>query len=564
MSSTVTTKFGFPKKYQVKSVEQFSLFDYLCDVNSAIEPKSVEAYFEIPQNKKYNFCFEGYSIEKYVKDVGKYGLEELWIGILQYALINNENKFLTPDNFGSLYELGLAEQNKHSKKKCGQYFTPEDVCNLMARWLVNLKGDNVCDVGCGTGNLILAYLKQIGQIEAKRLLAEKKIYLYDYDKLALKIAQYSIVLTYGKEYLNSINLILGDFLDNAVKLPSNAKVISNPPYAKIVQLQNSWKKTDNLVDSKDYYSAFIEKIAVSGSRAVIISPYSFLGGSKFYSLRKVLNNYNGFIVAFDNVPGNIFNGRKHGVFNTNMANSVRAAITVIENHNNCKGFKTTPLIRFRTEERKKLINSDYLETLLSENSQIISLQKPCYIKCHKELENVFETWIGQSNNRFFNLLSKTQNNFVLHIPNTCRYFTTAATTKLNRTGVITLYAKDKESYDFLYCLINSSFAYWYWRIFDGGITYPVGLLNDIPVFENLLSVDDKKFFFETRKKMSLLEKQYIVTKLNAGVEQENVKFPSLFRKEINARFLKILDCKESPDLFNLVHSNTVFSSVEEE
>ena len=36
--------------------------------------------------------------------------------------------------------------------------------------------------------------------------------------------------------------------------------------------------------------------------SVLITPFSFIGGNKFYSLRKELNKHNGFIIAFDNVP----------------------------------------------------------------------------------------------------------------------------------------------------------------------------------------------------------------------------------------------------------------------
>jgi len=540
-------------------IDQPSMFDIFYIENNVKSKTIVD--FGMQEVMPESFCFDKYTVQKYIDDIGKYGLNKVWSAILDYALTNNSSELLSIQNFGVLYEIGLAEQDKTNKKESGQYFTPDDVSSVMANWLKNLKGNNICDVGCGTGNLILAYLKQVGTNDAERLLSERKIYLYDNDSLALQIAQYSIALTYGKEYLNSINLIYGDFLDKAVVLPKDAKVISNPPYAKITQIKPTWQKTENLLSSKDYYSAFIEKIVTSGCQAVVISPYSFLGGNKYYSLRKVLNDYNGFIVSFDNVPGNIFNGKKHGIFNTNTANSVRAAITVIENTDDSRGFRTSHLVRFKTEERENLLNNDILESLLSENKQIVSQGQPSYVKCHKELDNLFRIWTNKSNKQLLDQLSKKENEFALYVPNTCRYFTTASVTKLSRTGMITLYAKDEESYDFLYCLINSSFAYWHWRIFDGGITYPVGLLNSIPVFVDLLLKEDKDFFSNMRKKMANLEKQYIVTKLNAGVEQENIKFPKSFREEINSKFFKVLGCNDNPQLFDLVHSNAVFNTV---
>ena len=84
----------------------------------------------------------------------------------------------------------------------------------------------------------------------------------------------------------------------------------------------------------------MEKIFTQSRSAVVITPFSFISGKKFYSLRKEMCDIgNGFIVSFDNVPGNIFCGRKQGIFNTNTANSVRAAITVFNKSNKLKGFK---------------------------------------------------------------------------------------------------------------------------------------------------------------------------------------------------------------------------------
>ena len=36
-------------------------------------------------------------------------------------------------------------------------------------------------------------------------------------------------------------------------------------------------------------------------------------------------------------------------------------------------------------------------------------------------------------------------------------------------------------------MLNSSFAYWYWRLYDGGINCPLTIINNIPVFYNILN-----------------------------------------------------------------------------
>ena len=125
--------------------------------------------------------------------------------------------------------------------------------------------------------------------------------------------------------------------------------------------------------------------------------------------------------------------------------------------------------------------------------------------------------------------------------------------------MITLDFDNEDTFNFVYCLINSSFAYWWWRIYDGGITYPKGLLQKLPIFMNLLTSEDKKFLRDTANEMIKIEKSCVVTKLNSGEIQENIKFPSKYRDKLNRRFLDILgiyyvDIK----VFDNVHKNNFF------
>lgn len=506
---------------------------------------------------------KNYNAEKYIIHVNELGLEVIWAHILNHVQINGTDKFLNPNNFGAMYEAGLAELDKNDKKKSGQYFTPSDVSKLMASWLKELSGSNICDVGCGTGNLILAYLDLIGKKHTVELLKNRRVYLYDFDKVAITIAQYSIALIYGFEYLGNINIVYGDFLNTNIVLPENSKIISNPPYAKYGVVPEQWTKSKIQFETKELYAAFMEKIITSNNTGVIITPFSYLGGSKFQKLRNLLSMYNGFIVAFDNVPGNIFNGRKHGIFNTNTANSVRAAITVVENINYLKGFKTTHLIRFKNEERNELLKSEVLKSQLSEKYQITNLESKMFARCHVKLENCFYNWTTKSSSVIKDMLATKESEHTLYMPNTCRYYTTASKKKLMRGGYLTISVEDVDKFNYLYCLINSSFVYWWWRIYDGGITYPVSLFNSIPVFYNLLNEEDKVYLSNIACEMISNENQYTVTKMNAGSIQENIKFPKKYRDAINERLIKILSCSSSFSDFDVVHVNSFFGGLEE-
>ncbi len=499
------------------------------------------------------FLPKDYALKEYVADVARLGLDATWQRICNYVLQFGETDFLQVADFGKLYEEGLALSDKNQKKSSGQYFTPKDVARIMSQWLDNVDGETVCDVACGTGNLILAYFEYIGQKRTQAMLDGGKLHLYDNDTTALTICVTSILLRYGTQFLPKINVHCADFLSSGVALPPASKVISNPPYAAVSNIPQTWQQTKTVCETKELYAAFMEKIMRQSVGAVVITPYSFIGGGKFLSLRMAMNSHNGFVVSFDNVPGTIFNGRKHGVFNSNTGNSVRAAITVVENKPDKKGFRFSPLIRFKATERERLLTCEKLETFVGGTYQVVDNQNTMFAKCDKRLESILDVWRTKSTHPL-GFYTRSVGAYRLSMPNTCRYFTAAAGHTLERKGQITLRFDDEDVFNYVYCMINSSFAYWHWRLYDGGITYPLGLLHQMPLFVDLLTDDDRRFFRTTAQEMMAASKDYIVTKNNVGV-QENVKYPRKYRDRINGRLLQILGLDIPAEIFDIVHSN---------
>ncbi len=542
-----------------KKIKQLSLF------NKSNDLKNLNSVLIFNLSKEEIKKLDNYSIDQYLNDVEINGLSKTWDNICSYILqFGEKNELIKIANFGEMYEIGLATEDKIKKKKSGQYYTPDDVAMVMSQWFDRCEGDNVCDVACGTGKLILTYLDYIGEKKALELLRKERIYLYDYDRVALKVCKTSLLVKYGQDLCDSIHDVYCDFLDKDIVLPNNCKTISNPPYAVVQKISDNWLSTDVINDSHELYSSFMDKIFSQSKSTVIITPYSFVSGNKFYSLRKEMCELgNGFIVIFDNVPGNIFCGRKHGIFNTNTSNSVRAAITVLNSSSKNKGFRVSPMIRFKNEERKKLLKCDVLEATINDDIQIVDENNKSFKKISKNLKQIYDSWIDNSKLLIRDLTTKQPNEYMIDIPNTCRYNTTASSTKLSRGGSITFYANSEDVYYFLYCFINSSFTYWWWRIYDGGITYSSNLLNSMPVPFDILSDEDKEDFKIIAKKMISKEREYISTKVNAGVVQENIKFPEKYKDMINSKILKILGCNDESKIFDQVHSNKFFIDCEE-
>lgn len=500
--------------------------------------------------------FANYSIEKYKSDIDKNGIEEVWLNILEYCKYN-KNDLLNISNFGLLYEMGLAHINKENKKENGIYYTPSDVADILSNYLMTLKGDNICDVCCGVGNLILSYLEKLGYDKARELIMNGRLYLYDMDELALAICKQSIGMIYGTDCLEYINCIYGDFLDKNIHLPDNSRVISNPPYFKITKIEKTWENSQIIKDTKELYSAFMEKILKESCSSVMITPFSFIGIDKFYSLRELMNDYNGFILSFDNMPACIFNGQKQGVFNTNVSNSVRAAITVVENKRGVNGFKVSPLIRFTAEERSDLLKNEVLNGFIANDYQMVSDINGKYYKCFKEVLPLYKSWIDNSSLIFGDLLIKNKTEYSLTMPKTCRYYVSATRKELERSGKHILYFNDLYDMEFAYCILNSSFSYLYWRMYDGSVTFTEGLLKSMPIFSNILSVNQKEELHSIVSDMINKEKDYLVYKKNANEMQENVKFPDEYRDKLNQFLVDVLEIDFNIRKLDRVHSNTM-------
>ncbi|WP_029513330.1 N-6 DNA methylase [Mycoplasmopsis primatum] len=495
-----------------------------------------------------------FTIDKYHKMIDTLGLAKTWDIILD-SLPNkssesNMNKLLAFQNLGELYEIGLAHTNKIEKKDMGKYYTPYDVSVVMAQLLLENKIDTIADVGCGTGNLIIEVLKLIKQnkgIDPIEFIKSKKLYLFDSDPIAMKICLKKIDILFGTQISNQINSLTGDFLNKKFNLPAGVSVITNPPYAVIKKLNPNHSIDDIVVQSKDLYASFINKIMNYCNNAVIVSPQSYLVADKFSKLReKMTENFEGEIFSFDNVPGTLFNGRKHGIFNTNNANGVRASITSLKRKTQSKnsGFKLTHLIRFRTSQRKDIINLDFLRSKLG--TEIQKLNKP--LKAFKELEPMIRE-VKKEKAYLYDLMEndiqKQKNEYKLYVSTSARYFVVASKKIMKRKGYFIIYGKDQDSFDLLYSLLNSSYAYMWWRFIDGGILLTKKIICSIPYNKSLF--DKINQVEQIISQMINNESKFVTYKVNAGEKQESIKFPDKYRQYINeilfpqyAEFMKLL------------------------
>jgi len=247
------------------------------------------------------------------------------------------------------------------------------------------------------------------------------------------------------------------------------------------------------------------------------------------------------IYCFDNVPDTIFRGVKFGSTNTNKINSIRAGIIVAKAESKSRSFRITPLLRWRTKERKKMLEriDDYLTNVEPSLDIFPKIQKdllPLYDKM-KKIKKCLAY-----------LVSPRPTRYKLIVPSTPRYFISALRKEVSRSSFRILYFYNKQEYDLAYLLLNSSYTYWWWRINDGGMTISEKTLLSLPIPDNI-PVDPVLI-----SKIEQSEFTNRVVKKNAGKNNENVKHNADLIEEINQnlfpRFAPALKC---------LHNNSVIT-----
>lgn len=212
------------------------------------------------------------------------------------------------------------------------------------------------------------------------------------------------------------------------------------------------------------------------------------------------------------------------------------------------------MIRFKAEERKNMFAQ--LDNLLGD---FVYNDECAWTKVPKTLEPL----VGELKKTTLTVAdlveastAKQNQELKITIPSTPRYFISGSRRNLSRSSKIELYAKDKISFDRLYIIINSTFSYLWWRIYDGGITLSKQTLMTMPVpdipMENLEDLV---------KEGLAMEERCLVNKVNAGRNNENIKFPEEYRHKVNACVLSTIHLEDIEDTLFSIHSNCLNSVI---
>lgn len=208
----------------------------------------------------------------------------------------------TIDMFGDAYEYLMAMYASSAGKSGGEFFTPQEVSELLARITVVGKTEvnKVYDPAVGSGSLLLKFAKVLGKDNVRQGFFGQEINLTTYNLARINMFLHNV----GYE---KFNLALGDTLTDPAhwdEEPFEA-IVSNPPYSI------KWEGDANplLINDPRYAPAgvlapkskadlaftmhMLSWLAVNGTAAIVEFPGVLYRGGAERKIRKYLidNNY---------------------------------------------------------------------------------------------------------------------------------------------------------------------------------------------------------------------------------------------------------------------------------
>ena len=220
------------------------------------------------------------------------------------------------DAFGDAYEYLMTMYASNAGKSGGEFFTPQEVSELLAQiTLVGKKSINkVYDPACGSGSLLLKFAKILGEDNVKQGFFGQEINITTYNLCRINMFLHNI--SFAK-----FDIALGDTLTDPKhgdEEPFEA-IVSNPPYSI------SWAGDSDitLINDERYAPAgvlaprskadlaftmhMLSWLAADGTAAIVEFPGVLYRGGAEQKIRKYLIE-NNFVDCVIQLPSNLFFG----------------------------------------------------------------------------------------------------------------------------------------------------------------------------------------------------------------------------------------------------------------
>jgi type I restriction enzyme M protein len=241
-------------------------------------------------------------------------LVKLMNGIANMKLGDYKNN--TIDAFGDAYEYLMGMYASNAGKSGGEYYTPQEVSELLTRITLVGKSEvnKVYDPACGSGSLLLKFAKILGKENVRQGFFGQEINITTYNLCRINMFLHDI--DYDK-----FDIGHGDTLTNPLHWDDEPfeAIVSNPPYSikwagdadPLLINDPRFSPAGVLAPKSKADLAFIMHslswLATSGTAAIVCFPGILYRGGAEQKIRKYLvdNNYVDCIIQ---LPDNLFFG----------------------------------------------------------------------------------------------------------------------------------------------------------------------------------------------------------------------------------------------------------------
>ena len=266
----------------------------------------------------------------------------------------------TIDAFGDAYEFLMGMYASNAGKSGGEYFTPQEVSELLTRLTVvgKTQVNKVYDPACGSGSLLLKFAKILGKENVRQGFYGQEINLTTYNLCRINMFLHDIDF-------DKFNIACEDTLISPQHWDDEPfeAIVSNPPYS------TKWVGDDNplLINDTRFSPAGVlapkskadlafvmhslSWLSTNGTAAIVCFPGIFYRGGAEQKIRKYLVD-NNFIDCIIQLPDNLFFGT-----------SIATCIMVLKKSKN----ENATLFIDATAECKKVTNNNKLRDKNIEN-----------------------------------------------------------------------------------------------------------------------------------------------------------------------------------------------------
>lgn len=311
----------------------------------------------------------------------------------------------TIDTFGDAYEFLMTMYASNAGKSGGEFFTPQEVGELLAKITVMGKTEinKVYDPACGSGSLLLKFAKVLGKDNIKQGFFGQEINITTYNLCRINMFLHDI-------NYNKFSIELGDTLIHPAheeEEPFDA-IVSNPPYS----IKWAGKSNPLLINDPRFAPAgilapeskadlaftmhMLSYLSSKGTAAIVEFPGVLYRGGAEEKIRKYLVD-NNFVDTVIQLPSDLFfgtsiatciivlkkNKQDNNILFIDASNEfVRGSNKNKLSDENIENILT--LIKNRTNEENKSVLATYGE--ISNNSYNLSVNS--YLKVTSDEEEI--------------------------------------------------------------------------------------------------------------------------------------------------------------------------------